>query len=306
MNPYYLDGLKYFTLVKKPNRKYRTDKETGQLVHISDSVFGITVAPAVRWTRFCEKLFRRFKANSITLRHISSAPNKDLGFINALPECKCLRILNGDEIDLSPLAGNRSLQRLDLCWPARYKPFNLRSLPNLRQCKIPICAELRSFLECSQLVSLCLEGGRHDGVLGLETLPQLEEFICVNVRGLRGVKFHPEVRLRALTLAYLRDFEYCDPMEAITQELRVVELDRVPRFKIEWLAKAEKLECIALRLGPIPTIKFLGGLKHLRILDLFGSKVMDGDLSIRDSLVGEHDKKLWSTGKRWRQPKMPR
>lgn len=303
---YYADGLKYFTVEKNPVRKDIKDKEGDQYVTVGSSLGGMCVSPFIRWTPCCEKLFRKYKAYHITLPDISSAPNRDLGFVNDLPACKSLRIQNGDEIDLSPLAGNRNLESLDLCWPARYKPFDFTTLPNLRQCWVPLCPELRSILQCRQLVSLSLEGGRHEGILHLETLPALEEFICVNVRGLKGVVFHPNVRLRSLELSYLRNIESCEPLEAITQELRVVELDHVPRMKIEWLAQAEKVECISLRLGPIPSIKFLSGLKNLRILDLFGSKVMDGDLSFRDSLVGEHDKKLWSTGKRWRRPKMPK
>jgi hypothetical protein len=174
--------------------------------------------------------------------------------------------------------------------------FDLSGLKNLRRCLIPAVPELKSFLACKGLISLHLCGGRHSENLDLQTLTLLEELFCEGVKKLRQVTLNSKVRLRSLKLSHSKTFEQIVPRRCVAEELRVVELNKVPNVDILWLAEAQKVECISLRLGEIPSINFLKGLKKLQVLDLFGSKVKDGDLSFRDSLKGELDSKLWGTG----------
>jgi hypothetical protein len=294
MIPYYVDERKYLLRTKNPVTKLIDDREAGQPIHVTGSIFGITVRPGIRWTSLCETVFRKTGANGVRLEEITSAPSGNLGFVNGLPTCKRLLVEGGGKVDLSPLAGNRQLEDLQLSPSIRISDFDLTTLPNLRRCQIPVRSELISILNCRQIVSLWLNGGSKDGTLKLDTLSSLEEFFCSGVVKLKSVVLNSKVRLRSLELSHLRDFQSIEPQSAITEDLRVVELNKVPSMKLEWLRRAEKLECIALRLGEIPTINFLKGLKHLQVLDLFGSKVKDGDLSFRETLKGELDSKLWS------------
>jgi hypothetical protein len=291
---FYADAKKYLLHTKNPIVNCRTDKAANQLVHVTGTVFGTTIRPAIRWTTFCEKLFRDFDAKAVWLDDISFAPGGSLDFIARLPACKRLTINEGQKVDLSPLAGIRHLEDVHLGPSTRALTFDLGTLPNLRRCQIPICPELMSVLNCCELVCLYLNGGQHSGILQLNCLPSLKEFICVDVAKLKGVALHPQVRLRSLELCHLKELTSIEPQTAITQELRVVELNKLPRFSITWLKQAEKLECVALRLGEIPTISFLQGLQRLQVLDLFGSKVKDRDFSFRDSLKGELDRRFWS------------
>ena len=294
MIPYYADERKYIFNTRNPLIKSLVDKRGDQMVSISGTICGTMIRPDKAWTPFCEKLFRNFGATRVCLHEISAAPDSSLSFVNDLPGCKSLAIESGKKVDLFPLAGNACLEDLQLYPHAQYKPFDLTTLPNLARCQVPLRPEFNSFLKCTKLVSLCLGGGRHDGVLNLESLRSLEEFICIGVSKLKKVVFHSKARLRSVEFQDMREFESAEPLEAITRDLRVVELSGVPRMKLEWLKHARKADCIALRLGEIPSIRFLAGLKDLRVLDLFGSKVKDGDLSFRDSLKNEIDGKLWS------------
>lgn len=298
MITYYKDRNKYFLNAKNAGMMPREDKSANQRVHIDDLLSGIQIRPDKTWTPFCEKLFLKLKANRICLDDISAAPNSDLGFINKLPTCTGFEIKRGKDIDLSPLTGNPFLEDVQLHRPgtydpATYKQFDLSSLPNLRKCQVPVVPKLKSIFKCQKLISLCLCGGSHAGILRLDSLPYLEELICISVSKLQGVLLHSRVRLRSLELSRLKDIESIEPLEAFTDDLRVVELDRLPKMKIEWLRQAEKVECITLG-GEIASINFLHGLKHLQVLDLFGSKVQDRDFSFRDSLKQELDPELWS------------
>jgi hypothetical protein len=294
MIPYYVDERKYLLRTKNPITRIKDDKDAGQPIHITGSISGITIRPGIRWTPLCEQVFRKTGANGVRLEEISSAPGGDLSFVNELPGCTRLMVEGGGKVDLAPLARNSQLEDLQISPSVRMREFDLTALPRLRRCQIPVRPELMSILKCQRIVSLWLNGGSYDGIFKLDTLPSLEEFFCSGVAKLKSVVLHPKVRLRSLELAHLKSIESVEPHIAITEELRVVQLNKVPQMKIEWLRHAEKLECIALRLGEIPTVKFLNGLKHLQVLDLFGSKVRDGDLSLRDSLKGELDSTLWS------------
>lgn len=295
MIPYYVDERKYLLRTKNPITKLIDDKEARQPIHVTGSIFGITIRPGIRWTALCDKVFRKTGANGVRLEEVASAPDGDLSFVNELSGCTRLLLEGGGKVDLSPLVGNRQLEDLQLSPSLLMGDFDLTTLPNLRRCQIPVCSELMSVLNCHQIVSLWLNGGSCAGTLKLVTLSSMEEFFCSGVAKLKSVLLHPNVRLRSLELSHLKDFEKIEPQEAITEELRVVQLNKVPRMKLEWLRRAEKLDCIALRLGEISSINFLKGLKHLQVLDLFGSKIKDGDLSFRDSLKGELDSKLWSS-----------
>lgn len=295
MSAYYADARKYFLNTKNPVIDSKPDKKAGQFVGISGSVFGVAIKAPKDWTPFCEALFHKRKANGIVLGDWSGAWNGDLGFINRLPACKHLTIEYGDQIDLSPLGGNRHLEGLQLSGSKRPSELDLASLPNLRRCQMPVYPELMSVLECRNLISLALIGGKHEDTLVLDSLATLEEFICARVGKLKGVVFNPRVRLRTLELSHMKLFESAGPLPSIVNELRDVTLNQVPRMKIDWLSQAKKAECIALRIGEIPSIKFLKGLKRLQVLDLFGSKVKDRDLSFRDSLKGELDPGYWGT-----------
>jgi hypothetical protein len=218
-----------------------------------------------------------------------------LDFLARLPECKSLTIGYQEAIDLSPLVGNENLQRLQLDFRGKGDPGKLEfsALPSLKQCTLPVHPNFRSILECEKLISLGLVGGKHEKVLDLGRLEKIEEFICSDVSKVSGVIFHPRARLRALELTRLKLLNSIEPVQTVVDELRVLTLDKVPRLKIDWLAQAKKAECIALRVGEISSIKFLGGLKRLQILDLFGSKVLDKDFSVRDALKQEMDGKSW-------------
>jgi hypothetical protein len=294
MTPYYADDRKYFLRTKNPVIKSKEDKAAGQMVSILGSVVGITIRPDRQWTPFCDALFRKHNASRVCLEEISAAPNGSLAFINHLPGCRSLAIERGRKVDLSPLTGNPSLEDLQLYPLATYQTFDLASLPALRRCQIPLCRQLSSLFRCKRLISLCISGGRHEGVLDLQPLEAIEELICINVKRLKGVRLNDRSRLRSLELSQMPDFESVQPQQAATKELRVVEFNRVPQMKIDWLKDAEKAECITLRQGEIPSIKVLTKLKHLHVLDLFGTKVKDGELTFRDSLKGELDHKLWA------------
>ena len=60
------------------------------------------------------------------------------------------------------------------------------------------------------------------------------------------------------------------------------------------LTQGVQLECVSLRLGKIPSVRCLRNLKKLQVLDLFGTKVVDGDLDFTKSLPGELDTHYWS------------
>jgi hypothetical protein len=293
--PYLVDANKYNLFAKNPITDFKRDKQHGQSVYITNTVFGITIRPGKRWTPFCEKVFAKYKATSIRLDDISFAPNGRLDFITRLPACRRLSIEAGENVDLSPLANNDSLEELAIFPYVSVSEFDLASLKNLRRCIIPVVPELKSFLNCEQLISLQLCGGKHSENLDLSSLDSLEEFFCEGVKNLKQVALNPKVRLRSMRLSNSKTFERIVPQNCITEELRVVELNKVPNIGIRWLAEAEQVECISLRLGEIPTVNFLKGLKHLQVLDLFGSKVQDRDLSILNSLKGELDSKLWGT-----------
>jgi hypothetical protein len=295
--PYYADARKHLLHANTSIARFSTDKANGQLVHIFDTVFGVSVRPSKQWTAFCERVFRREKANGIWLDDISIAPKSSLAFINDISDCKRLTVEQGEKVNLSPLAGSSCLAELQIGADAHVASFDLASIPKLRRLQIPVHKELMSFLKCTNLISLVLNGGQHDGILGLQSLRTIEELLCFNVRKLEGLELNSKTRLRSLELVNLKSFTSICPPEAFTKDLRVVELSKTPKLKIEWLAQAHNLECIALRLGKIPSIKFLDGLKRLQVLDLFGSKVEDGDLSFRDSLKGEMDAKLWGAEK---------
>jgi hypothetical protein len=296
MTLYYADERKFLRRTKNPITKLEADRDGDQFVHVTGTIFGITIRPSKRWTPFCDRLFRKMNATSVRLEDISCAPEKSLGFINDLPGCKRLSVEGGEGVELEPLSNNAHLEDLQIGPSVRLvSEFDLATLRNLRRCFVPYVSGLRSFSRCSKLICLGLNGGRHEGIIDLNALSAVEEFICANVVKLRGVVFNSKVRLRSLGLIHMKDFESLEPQAAITQELLNVQLNKVPKMKLEWLRKAEKIECIALRLGEIPTINFLRGLKNLQVLDLFGSKVKDGDLSFRDSLKGELDSTLWSS-----------
>ncbi len=295
--PYFADERKYFLNTTDPVTEFFEDKEEKQFIHVTGSTFGIEIRPDKKWNKRCEALYRKWKANAVRLENMGSAPDGSLAFVNDLPTCQRLEIDHDTAVDLSPLVGNRQIEDLRIGPFSRGTKFDFSQLPNLRRCQIPARLEYESLFTCSKLVCLFLCGGAHEGVLDLEGLTSLEEFIGKQVGKLKGVTFNSEVRLRSLELTGMKTFESAGPLPALTEKLLVVEFGGVPKLNIQWLASAKNVECIALRLGEIPSIKFLHGLKKLQVLDLFGSKVKDKDLSFRDSLKGELDPRLWGTGK---------
>ncbi len=165
MTPYYADAAKHLFHSGESLLRHRTDPESGQSVAIYSTVFGITIRPKARWTSFCEKLFRKVAANGVWLDDISIAPDGALRFIGDLPGCKRLTIEGESKVDLAPLAGNLLLEDLQIGPIVKPGEFDLTSLPTLRRCRLPLRRELASFLHCSQLLCLSLQGGRQDGCL---------------------------------------------------------------------------------------------------------------------------------------------
>ncbi|MCD6052326.1 MAG: hypothetical protein K0Q55_3744 [Verrucomicrobia bacterium] len=298
MPEYYCDERKFVLHATNFRLDDRTDKSPKQTVTVSQGVSGVRVRPDKQWSPLCEKLFRKEKASCVILGGPWSDGAPKLDFIRDLPECKDLTVSYFKPVDFSPLAGNPHLERLQIFYEGEGDPgtLDLTSLPNLRQCQIPAHRNFFSALKCSKLVSLGLSGGTYKEILDLTELAALEEFICGGVSKIPGVMFSPKARLRALDLCRLKLFESMTPMKSVVEELRDVTLDKLPRLKIDWLADAKKVECIALRVGEIPSINFLAGLKKLQVLDLFGSKVMDKDFSVRAALPQKLDAKLWGTG----------
>lgn len=295
MPEYYCDEQKFGLRVKDPVIYDRRDRALDQSVRVWQRVYGMEIRPDKQWSPFCTKLFHKEQARSVVVGGMWSDAAPKLDFINELPECKDLTVCYSSPVDFSPLIGNRHLERLQLFFEGKGDPgaLDLTSLPALQQCQIPAHPNFYSALKCRGLVSFGLIGGKHDGVLDLSELPALEEFICGGVGKISGAVFHTKTRLRALDLGRLKLFHQMEPMKSVTQELRVVTLDKVPRLKIDWLADAKQAECIALRVGEISSIRFLGGLKKLQVLDLFGSKVVDKDFTVRDALKQEMDAKSW-------------
>jgi len=296
--PLYFDAGKQYTGGREFVFDHRTDKSTGWNVLIRGSVFGTSIEPDLQWTPFCEKLFLEVGANGIRLSDFKFAPDNSLDFIKRLPGCTRVEILGQSKIDLSPLMGNSKIVDIQIDQNGTTFEFDLSSLKALRRCHIPMIPELGSFLKCQQLVCLWLDGGKYDGVLDLRSLPGLREFNCALVRKLKGVDFDPKVRLLSLELGYMKEFRSLTPIDSITKDLRYVTLDNIPGFDMLWLATAKKIEGIGLVRSKIPSLNFLKGLKNLHGVDLFGSKVLDGDLSLLDSF-GDYqaDPRLLGTGK---------
>jgi hypothetical protein len=294
MTLYYADAKKYFLKTKKIIHEAIDDKEADQLVHVKGSVFGTIIRPGKRWSSFSEKLYHKYKANGVWLENISCAPDGSLDFINSLSGCERLVIEGGQKVDLAPLAGNLYLLDLQIYPHVKAVKFNLANLPNLSRCMVPLCPQLMSILQCQKLVCLFLCGGRHDGILKLESLSALEEFFAEGISNLKTVAFNSGVRLRSIQLRSLKSFSDFEPSLAVLEDLRVIELNKVPSMDIKWLAQAAKLECISLRLGEIESVSFLSGLKKLQVLDLFGTKVKDKNILPCDSLGGELDSRFWS------------
>jgi hypothetical protein len=294
--PLYADRRKDFAPERELIYDYKNDESTGRNVQIEGSVLGTKIVPGRLWTPFCEKLYVGYGANGVRLPDITHAPNQSLDFVNRLPGCERLEVQDVGKIDLSPLTGNKTLVDLELPSFGSIGDFDLSSLPNLRRCHIPLIPQLWSFIKCQKLDSLCLDGGKHEGILDLAPLTELREFQCLQIKKLTGVRLSQKVRFLSLVLAGMKDFESIEPLNAAYEELRVVSLEKVPNFNIDWLSRAEKAECISLALK-LPSIKFLGGLKKLQVLCMFGSKVEDGDYSVRDALKNELDPYLWGTGK---------
>jgi len=294
--PLYADRRKEFAPERELIYDYKNDESTGRNVQIEGSVLGTRIVPGRLWTPFCEKLYVEYGANGVRLPDITHAPNQSLEFVNRLPGCERLEIQDVGMIDLSPLAGNKTLVDLELPPFGSVGEFDLSTLPNLRRCHIPLIPQLWSFMKCQKLDSLCLDGGQHEGILDIEPLTELREFQCLQVKKLTGVLLSQKVRLLSLVLVGMKDFESLEPLNAAYKELRVVQLEKLPKFNIDWLSRAEKVEGISLGLK-LPSIKFLGGLKKLQVLCMWGSKVEDGDYTVRDALKNELDPYLWGTGK---------
>jgi hypothetical protein len=293
---YYCDEQKAFVRSLDFIGRNVSDKQAHQSIGVSHLICGKLIRPEKQWSPCCKKLFLKEQANSLRLGGAWCPWDADLSFLRGLPECKSLTIGFQKPVNLSVLAGNPNIESLQLDYVGSVEPgeFDLTSLPNLKQCQVTMHRNFMSVLKCPQLISLGLFNGKYDGILDLESLPNLEEFICANVGKVRGVVFNSKVRLRALNLSRLKLFETIQPIHSVTEDLRVVTLDKTPKLNIEWLAHANNAECIALRVGAIPSLAFLKGLKKLQVLDLFGSKVLDRDLSFRDSLKNKLDPKLWS------------
>jgi hypothetical protein len=291
---YYADVKKYYIKTKRIIHETIEDINADQLVHVKSSVWGTIVRPGKRWSPLCEKLFQKFEANGVWLEDISCAPNGTVDFINSLSGCERLVVEGGQKLDLGPLSGNSNLLDLQVYPAVKVSKFDFGSMPSLRRCMVPLIPQAESVLKCQKLISLSLCGGQCEGSLNLDSLSSLEEFFCESVRKINRVVFNPNIRLRSLRLRFLRDFKTLEPLSAVLKNLRVVELEKIPLMEINWLVNAKELECISLRVGEIPSIKFLGGLKKLEVLDLIGTKVKDNDLSLRDSLKGELNSKLWS------------
>lgn len=289
MFPFYADARKFVLMDTNPLIKSFEDKQAGQWVTVVSSVEGVTVRADKAWSPYCEGLFHKYEANRVQLERAEGS----LEFVNGLERCNSVCVVSGKKVDLSPLTDNDRLVDVQLHKSATYLPFDLTSLPNLERCQVPLAPSLMSFLNCEGLVSLCLGGGSHEGELRLESLSSLREFVCVGVSKLTSVVLSPSVRLRSLSLAAMRQPFQLSPMASITEELRVVKLEGVPQFGMDWMGSAAKLECVALRQGEIPSVRFLSGLSRLQVLDLFGSKVLDGDLSVRDGLAGRLDSAYW-------------
>jgi hypothetical protein len=298
---YYCDVQKTIVRGEIPDFSWVRDEEAQQSVKVVQNKCGSLIAPEKCWSPFCKELFLKEKADHLELGGFGLYPpwEGDLGFLRDLPQCKCLTIKFQKPIDLSVLKGNPHIESLQLYYAGKGEPgeFDFTSMPNLKMSIIPVCSSYKSVLRCGQLVSLGLCFGKYAGVLDLSDLFQLEELLCISVSLIKGIMLHPKVRLRALWLENLRLFDTLCPLDAVTEELRVVNLNRTPKLRsnIEWLARAKNVECISLWLGPIPTISFLKGLKKLQVLELFGSKVLDRDLSILKSLRNNRlDTRLWS------------
>lgn len=300
MLEYYCDIQKNVIRLKDAIDYEIMDKDAKQIVRVSESIFGVFIRPERCWSPFCRKVFCKEEANGIILGGIWENWEGDLTFIRELPGCKDLTIGYQKPIDLSILSGNRFIKRLQLDFGGKKDAteFEFSSLPNLQQCRIPLQPGFMSALKCPKLVSLWLHRGEYDGTLSLEHLPELGEFICSSVSTVKSVTLNPKARLHALKLAQLKLFESITPIRSVVEELRVATLEKTPRLKYQWLAQADKLECLALRIGTIPTINFLKNLRNLQVLDLFGSKVADGDFAVRDRLTQRLDSKSWGNRKK--------
>ncbi len=293
MTLYYSDQNKHNIHAKHIVQKCIKDNQLDQYIDIQNNVFGVTIRPGKKWTSFCEKQYYKHKANHVLLEDIAFAPDNSLNFVNNLHNCQRLTIQNGCKLDLSPLAGNNQLVDLQIYPFVKTLKFDLASLPGLRRCMVPLCPQLLSLMECRNLVCLHLCGGRFEGCIELDSLPALQEFWCSQLSKITQVVFNSEVRLRSLSLMFLKAFKTIEPLRSVVEELLYVKLDKTPLMPIQWLAQAHKVECIALRIGKIPSINCLKYLKNLQVLDLFGSKIMDQDFSVRDSLKGELDSRYW-------------
>jgi hypothetical protein len=295
MPPYYADINKDRLHARNLFYESEDDPKAGQTIKVTGSPFGIMVEAPKRWSPLCQKFFVQKKANGISLGNVFHPWKSSVAFINDMPECRNLSVNYVGPVDFSALAGNPNLEGLELePLDPDQKPgeFDISSLPNLRRCQVILSPGFDSVFKCKNLVSLSLQGGKHEGILMLDGLPALEEFICREVKKIKGVTLSPDAKLRSLDLTNLKLFEDIRPIKSVVEKLLVVCLQRLPRMKIEWLAQAKNCECISLGLK-IPTIAFLKDLKQLQVLSLFGSKVEDRNFSVRDALAGELDARPW-------------
>lgn len=294
MMPLYADTMKYNLHSQNDRCGFLGDAA------LDSGCLGVIVSPRMGcvWNQSCENAYRQIGATGINLYDIGQAPGGSLKFINALPNCRSVSVAGGSRgIDLSPLAGNECIEDIRVEQFSKVGEFDLSSLPNLRRCHIPLIPEVRSFLKCRKLISLWLDSGKYDGFLDLSEFDSLKEFKCGLVKKISGVRFNQKVRLLALGLFLMKDFEYIEPLNAVYDELRVIDLAKVPKFGINWLSKAKKAECVSLALK-LKSLRFLGELPKLQVLCLFGSKVADKDFSVRDALNNKLDPYLWGTGEK--------
>ncbi len=293
----YADKRKYLLYPgEKPFSQSRKDDKGGQYVDVLNSAFGMTIRIPRKWTSLCQRLVTQHKVTSIELGNFDETWSGELRFVNDIPLCSNLSITYSIPLDFSALQGNRNLEGLDLDFLGKGDPgrFDLKELPRLRRCTVPAHEHFSSAFGLSQMVSLYIKRGEHKGRLDLRLLTNLKELGCINVSKVTRLQLSSATSLRVLTLAHVRELEAVEPTASVTKELLDLHIERAPKFQLDWLERAKSVECVSLKVGQVPSIKFLSELRHLQVLSLFGTKVLDGDLSLLDRLPRKLDSRYWS------------
>ena len=218
--------------------------------------------------------------------------------VDGISKIRAIVFVDGDEFDITGIDKMENLRLLST--GDNTQPLDISAFPFLEELRQAWHPKLKLSEENKNLriVSLRKYKPKSRDLEDFSPFRKLEELSIIqspmnSLQGIGGLG-----KLKKLELYYLRNLEYLDEIEKLSNTLEIFWCENIPKLKNhDYVREMEKLQKLAfLKCGEMPSIKFIEDMPNLRFFSFGGTNVKDGDMSslVRLDFAGFDSKKHYS------------